>query len=410
MKRRRKRVKIKVGNILITILAFIGLLVLIINLLSGLKKDFKVTIKDLTLNVGDEFKNDFKATYKGVDVTSNVIVDTNLDNKKAGTYKITYIYTKGKKEYRIAKKIKVTDTKAPEITLKGGTEMIVMLDNTFKDPGYVALDNSDGDITGNVKVSGKVDTSKEGDYTITYSVTDKSGNTSEVKRIITITKDSPLNMSVKDFTLNGLFDSVTLKETEDGGDEYIDNIIFAGDSMALYYVINDTIPGAQLWHQISITPETALTSPIYINHIDTKKTFVENFEIKKPEMVIMTLGTNSAAYMSPEYFYEKYTELIKKIQKASPKTKLIIQSIPPVDSYWDDENGSINNDKINKLNYYIGKMCEELDIKFLNSAPAMKDENGTCKKGYCREDDGIHPTEKGSKVLIEYARTHMYKD
>ena len=217
-------------------------------------------------------------------------------------------------------------------------------------------------------------------------------------------------MSVKDFTLNGLFNDVTLKETEDGGDDYIDNIIFAGDSMALYYVINDVIPGTQLWHQVSITPETALTSPIYVNHIDTKKTFVENFEERKPEIVIMTLGTNSAAYMSAEYFYEKYTELVKKIQKASPKTKLIIQSIPPVDSYWDDKNGSINNDKINKLNYYIGKMCEELDIKFLNSAPAMKDENGACKKGYCREDDGIHPTEKGSKALIEYARTHMYVD
>ena len=410
MKKRKKKVRIKVGNLVITILALIGIIVLCTNLIGGLKKDFKVTIKNLTIEVGEEFDNNFKATYKGVDVTTNVSVDTNLDNKKAGTYKITYIYTKGKKEYRIAKKITVIDTTKPDITLKGGTDMIVMLDGTFKDPGYVALDNSDGDITDSVKVEGKVDTSKEGEYVITYSVTDKSGNSAVVKRNITVTKDSPLNMSVKDFTLDGLFDGVTLKETKDGGDDYIDDIIFAGDSMALYYVINDTIPGTQLWHQISITPETALTSPIYINHIDTKKTFVENFEEKKPGMVIMTLGTNSAAYMSPEYFYEKYTELVKKIQKASPKTKLIIQSIPPVDSSWDDKNGSINNDKINKLNYYIGKMCEELNVKFLNSAVAMKDEDGACKAGYCREDDGIHPTEKGSKALIEYARTHMYQD
>lgn len=410
MKKRKKKVKIKVGNLIITVLVFIGIIILLLNLISGFKKDFKIIIKDLNLEVGEEFENDFKATFKGVDVTSNVTIDTNLDINKAGTYRITYIYTKNNKEYRIAKKIKVVDTKEPELTLKGGSEIIVMLDSGFKDPGYVALDNSDGDITDKVKVDGKVDTSKEGKYTLNYTVSDNSGNSTSVKRVITVTKDSPLNMSVKDFTLNGLFDGVTLKETEDGGDSYIDNIIFAGDSMALYYVINDTIPGTQLWHQISITPETALTSPIYINHIDTKKTFVENFELNKPEMVIMTLGTNSAAYMTPEYFYEKYTELVKKIQKASPKTKLIIQSIPPVDSSWDDEDGSINNDKINKLNYYIGKMCEELNVKFLNSAVAMKDENGACKKGYCREDDGIHPTAKGSEALINYARTHMYVD
>ena len=130
-------------------------------------------------------------------------------------------------------------------------------------------------------------------------------------------------------------------------------------------------------------------------------------EEKKPEMVIMTLGTNSAAYMSAEYFYEKYTELVKKIRKASPNTKLIIQSIPPVDASYDSEKGTINNDKINKLNYYIGKMCEELNIPFLNSAPSMKDENGACKEGYCGTD-GIHPSEKGSEVLIKFARTHMY--
>ena len=403
-----KKRKLKVMNILITILAFLTFIILIVLWVKSIKKDFNVTLDITEINTGEEFKNNFKATFKGVDVTDNVNVDMHIDTNVTGIYEIKYIYKKDGKEYTIKKKITVIDNEKPIITLKGGNDIIALVNSKYNELGYVALDNSDGDITENVIVKGNVDTSKEGEYTVTYYVKDKSNNETEVTRKITVTSSSPLNMNIKDFTLDGLFEGATLKETEKAGDEYIDNIIFAGDSMALYYVINEQISGTMLWHQISITPETALTSPIYINHQDTDKTFVQNFKIYKPDMVIMTLGTNSAAYMSPEYFYEKYTELVKQIKEASPNTKLIIQSVPPVDKQWDSSTNGINNDKINKLNYYIGKMCEELDVKFLNSAPILKDENGQCKEGYCR-DDGIHLTKAGQELLIEFAKTHMYK-
>ena len=376
-----KKRKINIGNTLIAALILIFLIVCLVMLFKSLKKDFKVDMNTKAIQVGEEFTNEFKAYYKGIDVTDNVKIDTNLNNNKSGVYDIKYNYSKNNKTYTVTKKIKVIDTVKPEITLKGGKEIIVMLNSTFNDPGYVALDNSDGDISSDVKVSGKVNTEKEGEYIIKYSVKDKSNNLAEMERKVIVTSSSPLSLSVKDFTLEGMFESVTLKETKDGGEEYTNSIIFAGDSMALYYVINEQISGKNLWHQISITPETALTSPIYINHIDTGKTFVQNFEKYKPDMVIMTLGTNSAAYMTPEYFYQKYSELITDIKKASPKTKLIIQSIPPVDASFDEKE----------------------------TGPAMKDENGACKKGYCREDDGIHPTKEGQEALIKYARTHMYE-
>lgn len=403
-----KKRRLNISNILIATLILIFLVVCLIMFLNTMKKNFKVVINIKSIQVDEEFNNDFKAYYKDIDVTDNVIVNTDLDNSKAGVYTIEYKYIKGDKTYNIKKKIKVIDNVSPEITLKGGKEIIIMLNSKFEDPGFVALDNSDGDISSDVIIQGSVDTSKEGEYIIKYKVSDKSNNESGVQRKVIVISSSPLSLNIKDFTLDGMFEEVTLKETKDGGDDYINSIVFAGDSMALYYVINEQISGKMLWHQISITPETALTSPIYINHIDTNKTFVQNFKQYKPDIVIMTLGTNSAAYMTPEYFYEKYSELISDIKKSSPTTKLIIQSIPPVDTSFDEKELGINNDKINKLNYYIGKMCENLNVKFLNSAPAMKDENGACKKGYCM-DDGIHPTKEGQEVLINFARTHMYE-
>ena len=300
------------------------------------------------------------------------------------------------------------DKEYPVIKLKGDTNITLPLNGTFIEPGYEASDNIDGDITNKIEVEGSVDASKAGDYIIKYSIKDSSGNETTKERKITVSNISPLTMDIKEFTLDGLFDNVIIKESVDGGEEYTNKFIFAGDSMALYYVINSAVPGNRLWHQISITSATALTSPIYINHIDTARTFVENFQEKKPEKVLFTLGTNSVATMTPEYFIEKYKELITQIKKASPNTLLIIQSIPPVSKSNDEGGYGLNNDKINKFNYYIAKMCSELNIPFLYSAPSMKDENGQCKEGYCLED-GAHPSQLGTEALMKYMQTHVVK-
>ena len=401
--------KIKVMNLLILIFGLLSFMIFLFFLFNMLKKDFKVSLKTKVIEVGEEFKNEFKATFKGIDVTDNVKVVKTIDTKVLGSQTIEYLYEKAGKKYSAYKKVKVIDSHNPIITLKGGSDIIVVTNSSFNEPGYVALDNGDGDITDLVKVESDVNTSQDGEYFIKYSVSDKSGNKAEVLRKVTVTSNSPLSLDIKSFTLDGLFDSVTLKQTEDGGDEYINNIIFAGDSMALYYFSNEQISSNNLWYQMSVTPETAINSPIYINNVDTEKSFIENFKIYKPNMVIMTLGTNSVAYMTPEYFYEKYYDFVKELLEASPNTKLIIQSIPPVDERFDGNMNGINNDKINKFNYYIGKMCEELNIKFLNSAPVLKNENGSCKKEYCLESDGIHMTKLGQEVLIQFARTHMNK-
>ena len=198
-----------------------------------------------------------------------------------------------------------------------------------------------------VKVSGEVDTTKEGIYEIKYSVKDSSDNETTIIRKVIVTKNSPLNQSVKDFSLDGMFTDVLLEETKDGGKTYSDEFIFAGDSTALYYVINKQISGKRLWHKEGIDPETALTNSIYINHTETNKTFIENFKSKQPKKVVMTLGTNSAAYMEPAYFIKNYKKLIEGIKEVSPDTLIIVQAIPPVSSYYDARTTGINNDKIN---------------------------------------------------------------
>lgn len=89
-------------------------------------------------------------------------------------------------ETRVERVIKYTDPIAPEITLTGDSEITLQAGSSYKEPGYTAKDNVDGDITDKVQVEGSVNANRAGTYTITYSVTDSYGNTTKVTRTVKV--------------------------------------------------------------------------------------------------------------------------------------------------------------------------------------------------------------------------------
>ncbi len=80
-----------------------------------------------------------------------------------------------------------SDKTAPVITLKGSAEVYSQKDSTYVDAGATALDDIDGDISGNIVVNNTVDIHTENTYWITYNVSDKAGNqAAEVKRKVIV--------------------------------------------------------------------------------------------------------------------------------------------------------------------------------------------------------------------------------
>ncbi|WP_195940086.1 NPCBM/NEW2 domain-containing protein [Romboutsia sp. 1001713B170131_170501_G6] len=81
-----------------------------------------------------------------------------------------------------------TNNAKPELTIP--KSQTVKVGQTLEDVvgTYKAIDAEDGNITGNVVVTGqdKVNFNRVGKYTITYSVTDKDGNKTEKSRIISV--------------------------------------------------------------------------------------------------------------------------------------------------------------------------------------------------------------------------------
>lgn len=76
----------------------------------------------------------------------------------------------------------VLDTTPPVITLNpagASINMVVPVGASFNDPGATAVDDIDGDVSHRIVVSGTVDTSTPGTYTVVYSATDAAGNEAE---------------------------------------------------------------------------------------------------------------------------------------------------------------------------------------------------------------------------------------
>ena len=79
----------------------------------------------------------------------------------------------------------------PTITLNGDSHITLNVGDTYTEQGATAKDDKDGDISSKISISGSVNTSKAGKYTITYSVKNSNGKTETKTRTITVKAKEP---------------------------------------------------------------------------------------------------------------------------------------------------------------------------------------------------------------------------
>ncbi len=92
------------------------------------------------------------------------------------------------------------DIEPPIITLLGDNPITINIGEIYTEPGYVAIDNIDGEITSEVAIEGIINNNVPGTYTLTYSVTDQSDNTGyAIRDIIVFDNVNP----IINITMNG---------------------------------------------------------------------------------------------------------------------------------------------------------------------------------------------------------------
>ena len=165
-----------------------------------------------------------------------------VDMTKLGSYTVTYTAKKFAWNAAATHTVTVVDTQIPSLVLDGSDKMTVYKGKKFEEPGFTATDNYDGDITSTVTVSGEVDTSKTGEYTLTYSVSDTSGNKAELTRKVTVKAPASSNATAKPTESTDKSAKVVYLTFDDGPGAYTEKLLGVLDKYgvkATFFVTNN---------------------------------------------------------------------------------------------------------------------------------------------------------------------------
>ena len=195
-----------------------------------------------------------------------------------------------------------------------------------------------------------------------------------------------------------------LTETADAGTDYLNDTLFLGDSNTVRLYNNGLISLQQFCAKEGIGTQAALNEGIVTFKKDSNHyTIPQAVAMMKPRRVVMTFGTNDTGMEVPD-FIAHYTALIQAIQQSYPYTDIIVNTVPPVPA--DHSNyPHMDQAKIDDFNMALLDMCEQLGVRFLNSAEALKGSDGYGIADYYTSGD-IHLKSAGLKAVLNYLRTH----
>lgn len=195
-----------------------------------------------------------------------------------------------------------------------------------------------------------------------------------------------------------------LTETADAGTDYLNDTLFLGDSNTVRLYNNGLISLQQFCAKEGIGTQVALNEGIVTFKKDSNHyTIPQAVAMMKPRRVVMTFGTNDTGMEVPD-FIAHYTALIQAIQQSYPYTDIIVNTVPPVPA--DHSNyPHMDQAKIDDFNMALLDLCEQLGVRFLNSAEALKGSDGYGVADYYTSGD-IHLKSAGLKAVLNYLRTH----
>lgn len=135
---------------------------------------------------------------------------------------------------------------------------------------------------------------------------------------------------------------------------------------------------------------------------------LESILVNKPERIFLLIGVNDLKREVPSpVIIDNYKRIVATIRATSPRTKIFLQSVLPVnDSMLIPSFKKVTNAKIKQLNEALLSMADNKHIRYVNLHEVFADANGQLKAE--ETPDGIHVKVTSYVAWVNYLQQKGY--
>ena len=193
----------------------------------------------------------------------------------------------------------------------------------------------------------------------------------------------------------------------------VDRMTFFGDSTTAHLAVRGGIPGERVWSGVGSTVLFETVNAVKCVHLQKENrdvTVAEAVSCKKPQIVVITVGVSGGAgRLTRETFVSIYRELLLSVQRASPETKILVQSLLPLSDRSVKHYKRLTKEAVLQANSWVKELCEEMRIPYVDTHQRLIDPDTGYLKPEYQNDEYMHLTSAAYEVVLENLRMHAKK-
>ena len=203
---------------------------------------------------------------------------------------------------------------------------------------------------------------------------------------------------------------ITLAETKDAGQGYIDSLTFLCDSATVglrdYGILSGGLATTQVWGTQSGSLPVAELADCMIRYPGDGSQIrpADAAMVSKPAILVISVGQDGLASVDQQTFVQNYEALVQSIRAASPGTIIVCCSVTNLGPAYAGSDG-LTRDGISWANDWIQQVCRDTGAYFCDVAGAMRDSTNVLDASYTSAN-GKTLNSAGLNTWLGYLRTH----
>ena len=203
--------------------------------------------------------------------------------------------------------------------------------------------------------------------------------------------------------------SFPLKTVADS-DDPVERMTFFGDSTTAHLALRGGIPQERVWSGVGSTVLFETVNAVKCVHLQKENrdlSLAQAVALKKPQILVVTVGVSGGAgRLSRESFVGIYRELLLSVRKASPETKLLVQSLLPLSDQSVKHYKRLTKEAVAQANGWVRELCAELQIPYVDTHAKLIDPNTGYLKPEYQNDEYMHLTAQAYEVILANLRAY----